>query len=1047
MEFEERKALALAAMGEAESDKSPEGTLDTLIIPILNTLNSHPSFFTTSSCSGRISILSQPAIPTTKSKKAKGGFWLFITHDPADPDLVTDLLFPAESTQPSAQHSDLVFRFEPFIVAVECRDVGSAQSLVSTAISCGFRESGITSAHKRVIVAIRCSIRLEVPLGDTCRMMVSPEYVRYLVGIANEKMEANRGRTEGFLQALRRNGFVGNEIFSNTATEDDKNGSVCSEGHACSVSQDQDSNLPRTDTDTYFGSSEFPGCNLSVAPMAIAGQPLEKLFLWGHSACTLYNTSDSKILVFGGFGGMGRHTRRNDSLLLDPISGKLKSLDTEDSPSPRLGHTSSLVEHSMFVIGGRADPTKILNDVWAFMIAENKWKLLKCTGCFFPPRHRHAAAAIGSKIYVFGGLNNDIISSSLHVLDTDDLQWSEICVHGEWPSARHSHSLVAYGSQLFMFGGYNREKPLGDLYSFSIQTCLWKKEKMAGKPPHARFSHSMFAYKNYLGIIGGCPVRQHCQELALFDMRLRLWKHVILNSIGKDLFVRSTANVVGDDLVVIGGGASCYAFGTKFSEPVRVNLLPLMTFDNILMPSETGAEHAIQFEQVMETKAGDFQHPQNGVALNLTKGPSLNIEADLSSMDVGHKMVASQCALQLERKYAKLGKDILKKFGWLDLGRKAYSQEDGMHICFPVSENFCNIFPENQHQIGDSFEGLNDPHLFKPYIRGGVSLNNVSSLTALNLLMACGASKIADEVVEIRRAPKSPLQIMGVAVASLIKRRGLSEQLLKQLPARWERLGDIVVLPVACFKDPQWDSIVEELWPTVAKSLNTRRLARQGRVAPTGTRDSTLEILLGDGGWVDHCENGILYSFNVTKCMFSWGNLSEKIRMGQLDCRDEVIVDLFAGIGYFVLPFLVRAKAKLVYACEWNPYAVEALQHNLQANSVSDRCIILEGDNWILAPKGVADRVCLGLLPTSEGSWVTAVRALRAEGGILHLHGNVKDSEEVLWTDHISKSIHEIAQSEGYCWEISIDHVERVKWYAPHIRHLVADVRCRQIQR
>ena len=44
---------------------------------------------------------------------------------------------------------------------------------------------------------------------------------------------------------------------------------------------------------------------------------------------------------------------------------------------------------------------------------------------------------------------------------------------------------------------------------------------------------------------------------------------------------------------------------------------------------------------------------------------------------------------------------------------------------------------------------------------------------------------------------------------------------------RWERLGDIVVLPVTSFKDPTWDTIGEELWPLVAKSLGTYRLARQ----------------------------------------------------------------------------------------------------------------------------------------------------------------------------------------------------------------------------
>jgi hypothetical protein len=38
--------------------------------------------------------------------------------------------------------------------------------------------------------------------------------------------------------------------------------------------------------------------------------------------------------------------------------------------------------------------------------------------------------------------------------------------------------------------------------------------------------------------------------------------------------------------------------------------------------------------------------------------------------------------------------------------------------------------------------------------------------------------------------------------------------------------------------------------------------------------------------------------FDVTKCMFSSGNVSEKLRMSQLSCRDQVIFDFFAGIGY-----------------------------------------------------------------------------------------------------------------------------------------------------
>lgn len=45
-----------------------------------------------------------------------------------------------------------------------------------------------------------------------------------------------------------------------------------------------------------------------------------------------------------------------------------------------------------------------------------------------------------------------------------------------------------------------------------------------------------------------------------------------------------------------------------------------------------------------------------------------------------------------------------------------------------------------------------------------------------------------------------------------------------------------------------------------------------------------------------------------------------------------------------------------------------------------------------MAPRGVADRVLLGLLPSSRGGWVTALAALKPRGGVLHLHENVKVS-------------------------------------------------------
>ncbi|XP_010538959.1 PREDICTED: tRNA wybutosine-synthesizing protein 2/3/4 isoform X2 [Tarenaya hassleriana] len=989
MEFAKRKAATLAILGSSATDKSPKGSLDEPIIPLLDTINHHPSYFTTSSCSGRISILSQPKSPLNSStkKKAAGGSWVFITHDRADPDSVLPLLFPTQSTRVDRLHqtSELVFRFEPLIIAVECKDLCSAQFLVSTAIAAGFRESGITSCGdgKRVIIAIRCSIRMEVPLGDTHKLMVSPEYVRFLVDIANEKMEANRKRTDGFLLALRSNGFTGPGINlgENELAEDASHVEV-------DINDNYENQVGNHDSGIDNGGLHH-GLQQDCVPLStlsINGEPVEKLRLWGHSACAIDKKERKEIIVFGGFGGLGRHARRNETLLLDPAFGTLKVIATKDSPSPRLGHAACMVGDCMFVIGGRADPLNVLNDLWVFDVPKCEWRLQTCSGCEFPPRHRHAAAAIGSKIYVFGGLNNSGVSSSLHLFDTDGLQWKEIDQQGQWPCPRHSHAMVAYESRLFLFGGYDGEKALNDLYSFDVRNCTWKTEMVSGKWPCARFSHSMFVYKHFIGVIGGCPVSQNCQEFTLLDMKHRVWRSVTLDFLNRELFVRSTASVLGDDLIVIGGGAACYAFGTKFSEPVKINLLQAVTMSESLAVS---GNHASPVEDPSRRE-------------------------DISCKDLKTEISSSQpWVIQLERKYAKFGKDLLKRFRWLDLERKVNSHDNGLYICFPVTEKFSRLFHEKQ-LMGSDLKGSGDCVLTRE-LTLGLSLNDVSSTMALNLLKEHGARKSVDVTAEARNLAKSPLQRMKEAITCIIEQKGLPNKLLEELPPRWERLGDIVVLPITSFRDPVWSSIGDEVWPAVAKSLNANRLARQGRIASTGTRDSTLEILVGDNGWVDHRENGVIYSFDATKCMFSWGNLSEKLRMGNLDCQNEVVVDLFAGIGYFVLPFLVRAKAKLVYACEWNPHAFEALRRNIEANSVSDRCIVLEGDNRITAPKGVADRVCLGLIPTSEGSWVTAVQALRPEGGVLHVHGNVKDSDESLWCQHVSESINQIAIAEEPC--------------------------------
>ncbi|GJR14350.1 hypothetical protein Tco_0797002 [Tanacetum coccineum] len=49
-------------------------------------------------------------------------------------------------------------------------------------------------------------------------------------------------------------------------------------------------------------------------------------------------------------------------------------------------------------------------------------------------------------------------------------------------------------------------------------------------------------------------------------------------------------------------------------------------------------------------------------------------------------------------------------------------------------------------------------------------------------------------------------------------------------------------------------------------------------------------------------------------------------------------------------------------------YGKNGILDNLGANGVVYRCVAIEGDKRVTTPKGIVDRVNLGLLPSSEGS-------------------------------------------------------------------------------
>ena len=175
-----------------------------------------------------------------------------------------------------------------------------------------------------------------------------------------------------------------------------------------------------------------------------------------------------------------------------------------------------------------------------------------------------------------------------------------------------------------------------------------------------------------------------------------------------------------------------------------------------------------------------------------------------------------------------------------------------------------------------------------------------------------------------------------VAVTEKVK-FSVNSRLAGEIPDSWEYYGDLLLLPGTSFIDPVWEDSITEILEEICQLFRVRRVARKCPVVNDDFRSPRTDLLLGSDTWVSRKENGITYHFDITKSMFCAGNISEKLRVSRFDCRGETVVDLFAGIGYFTLPYLLHAKAQHVVACEWNPASVLALKYNLHHLGLTDR--------------------------------------------------------------------------------------------------------------
>jgi len=185
-----------------------------------------------------------------------------------------------------------------------------------------------------------------------------------------------------------------------------------------------------------------------------------------------------------------------------------------------------------------------------------------------------------------------------------------------------------------------------------------------------------------------------------------------------------------------------------------------------------------------------------------------------------------------------------------------------------------------------------------------------------------------------------------------------------------------------------------------------------------------------------HKEYGCKFLLDISEVMWSKGNKNERQRLIGKAKKGEIIVDMFAGIGYFSIFLAKYSKAKRIYSIEINSKSAEYLRKNVWMNGVENKIEVLEGDCRKFAQflESIADRIVMGYLFDTEKYLKYALKIAK-RSCFIHFHRIFKKEE----LEKIKEKIAEIGKKEGY--KIIFLEKKEVKTYAPNVSHYVLDLK------
>jgi len=220
----------------------------------------------------------------------------------------------------------------------------------------------------------------------------------------------------------------------------------------------------------------------------------------------------------------------------------------------------------------------------------------------------------------------------------------------------------------------------------------------------------------------------------------------------------------------------------------------------------------------------------------------------------------------------------------------------------------------------------------------------------------------------------------------------LSEKELKLVRRSFDIIGDIAQLEIP----PELEKKEKEIAKAIMKLHKNVNVVVK-KIGPTSgeERIRPVKAILGEKRTETvHVENGIKLKLDLNKVYFSPRLGTEHLRVVNQIKKDEVVFDLFAGVGPYSIP--AAKKAKKVIAIDINPYAIQYLKENAKLNKVENKIEAHVGDcrkvvkkhRW----KNKANRVIMNL-PMHAGEFLDVAFYVAKKNSIVHCYFFLKEEE------------------------------------------------------